>query len=322
MKALRFCAAAILAATAFGTAQAQVITISTTAAGSFTNSIGSAIGKVIVENVGMKAVVAPGQSHGHEQVNDGNSDMSLVTASDLQFFVTGTGDYEGRGKRENIRMVARMVPLIASAFVQKDSPIKSLKEVKGKKISWGYHVQKSVFRLVQAQLANAGLGEKDITPILTQNIIGAANDFAAGKTDVFWFAMGSGKVKQVAAKVGGLRVLPIDSSPAAVARMAAVYPTSYATTMKPGPAAPGLKAPAPFMAYDMVLFTNKMMPDETIYKIVKALHANKKSLAATFGVLNRFNPNGMAKAYKHLTYHPGAIKAYQEMGAWPPKTGS
>jgi TRAP transporter TAXI family solute receptor len=322
MKALKFCAAAIVAATAFGTAHAQVLTISTTAAGSFTNSIGSAIGKVIVEKVGMKAVVAPGQSHGHEEVNDGNSDMSLVTASDLQFFVTGTGDYEGRGKRENIRMVARMVPLIAAGFVQKDSPIKSLKEVKGKRISWGYHVQKSVFRLVRAQLANAGLGEKDIKPVLVQNIIGAANDFAAGKTDVFWFAMGSGKVKQVAAKVGGLRVLPIDPSADAVMRMAKVFPTSYATTMKPSPATPGLEAPAPFMAYDMVLFTNNKMSEETIYKITKALHDNKKSLAATFGVLNRFDPDGMAKPYDHLTYHPGAIKFYKEMGAWPPKTAS
>ncbi|NQV57644.1 MAG: TAXI family TRAP transporter solute-binding subunit [Rhodospirillales bacterium] len=319
MKLSTFCAAAVVAAATAGTAQAQVISISTTAAGSFTNSIGSAIGKVIVEDLKMKAVVAPGQSHGHEQVNDGNSDLSLVTASDLQFFVTGTGDYEGRGARKNIRIVARMVPLIGAAFVQKNSPIKSLTDIKGHRIGWGFHVQKSVFRLVQAQLANAGLGEKDVKPVLVQNIIGAANDFAAGKTDVFWFAVGSGKVKQVSAKVGGLRILPIDGSPAAVARMSDVYPTSYAMMMKPSPAAEGLTKPSPLMAYDMVLFSNTKMSEDRIYKIVKALSRNKKSLASTFRPLARFDPKGMAKPYAHLTYHPGAVKFYKEQGTWPPK---
>ena len=47
-----------------GAANAQVLDIVTTAAGSFTNSMGSAIAKVIVEDTGMKATVSPQQSHG------------------------------------------------------------------------------------------------------------------------------------------------------------------------------------------------------------------------------------------------------------------
>ena len=43
--------------------------------------------------------------------------------------------------------------------------------------------------------------------------------------------------------------------------------------------------------------------------------ANKTMLGNSFGPLKRFNPKDMAP--KHSTpYHPGAIKAYKEMGIW------
>jgi len=68
-----------------------------------------------------------------------------------------------------------------------------------------------------------------------------------------------------------------------------------------------------------VLFTRANMPDEVIYKITKAVYENKKDMAAVFAALNDFEPAGMARDYDDLTYHPGAIKFYQEKGLWPPK---
>ena len=75
-------------------------------------------------------------------------------------------------------------------------------------------------------------------------------------------------------------------------------------------------------AYDVVFFTNAKTPDDVIYKITKAVYENKKDMAAVFPALNRFHPETMAKKYKVLQYHPGAIKFFQEKGMWPPKAGS
>jgi uncharacterized protein len=305
-----------------GTGHAQVLTLVTTQAGSFTNSLGSAIAKVIVEKTGMKATVSAQQSHGHEAVNDGVADLSVVTISDLQQFVTGTIDWAGKGEKKNIRLIGAMIPIMTTGYVKLDSDIKTMKDVKGKRVPWGFPVQKSVQRVVVAQLLGAGLTEKDVHPVPARNIVQSADDFAAGKTDIFWFALGSGKVKQVDAKVGGLRALPIETTPKALEALEEYVPGSYVMKLKPQKGLEQIKSEIPVQAYDVVFFTNAKTPDDVIYKITKAVAENKKDMAAVFPALNRFHPEQMAKKYKVLQYHPGAIKYFQEKGLWPPKPAS
>jgi len=300
-------------------AQAQTLSIVTTPAGSFTNSVGNAVAKAIVEHAGLRATVSPQQSHGQEAVHDGSAEVSLATLSDVQMYVTGTVDWEGKGPKKNIRLISRLVPITTVFYVRLDSSVKSLGDLKGKRISVGYGAQKAVHRVVLALLAAVGLTEKDVQGVPARNIVQAADDFAAGKTDAFVFALGSGKVKQVAVSVGGIRALPVPTDPNAVAQLRKFVPGSYPTTVKPNPNLDGITGPMPVMAYDVVLFTRADMSDQTIYKITKAVHDNKKDMAAVFGALNAFEPEGMAKNYDDLTYHPGAIKFYQEKRLWPPK---
>jgi TRAP transporter TAXI family solute receptor len=318
----RLAALAAVAWLACGPADAQVMTLVTTPAGSFTNSLGSAIAKVIVEKTGMKATVSAQQSHGHEAVNDGAAELSVVTISDLQQFVTGTIDWVGKGEKKNIRVIGAMIPIMTVGYVRLDSDIKTLADVKGKRVPWGFPVQKSVQRVVVSQLLGAGITEKDIQPVPARNIVQSADDFAAGKTDIFWFALGSGKVKQVDAKVGGLRAIPLETNAKALAAMEEYVPGSYVVRLKPSPGLEQIKSEIPVQAYDVVFFTNAKTPDDVIYKITKAVHDNKADMAAVFPALNRFHPEQMAKKYKVLQYHPGAIKYFTEKGMWPPKIGS
>jgi uncharacterized protein len=319
---IRLAALSALAWFAVGTADAQVVSIVTTAAGSFTNSTGAAIAKVLVEKAGIKTTVIPQQSHGQEAVNDGSAELSLATLSDVQEYVTGTVDWKGKGPKKNIRLISRLVPIRTAGYVKLDSPIKTLKDVRGKRVPSGFPAQRAVARVVLAQLATAGLTEKDVQPVPTRNIIASANDFAAGKTDIFWFALGSGKVRQVAASVGGLRAIPVETTPDALKAMHKYVPGSYPVIVKPSPRLEEVRTAIPVMAYDVVFFTNVNVSEDTVYKITKALYENKKDLAAVFKPLAGFDPKQMAKNYDELQYHPGAIKFYKEKGLWPPKSGS
>ena len=302
-----------------GVAEAQVMGFVTTQAGSLANSIGSAIAKVTTEKAGVRVTVQAQQSQGLDPVNAGTSELGISNSFDIGFFVTGTEDYAGGGKKENIRIIARMVPLFGGVMVKKDSPVKALAELKGKRIGSGFGAQKTIHRIWEAYLANANLTYNDVQQVLARNVIGGADDFAGGKTDAFMFALGAAKVKEVHSSVGGVRALPIDPSPAAVGRMQKFMPGAYAFQMKPSPRFEEIPAPTYVIAYDFVLFTNAKTSTDTIYKITKNLHENKAALVATFAGLNDFDPKQMAFAYDHVQYHPGAEKFYKEASMWPPK---
>ncbi len=313
--AISLAAALVFAATA----GAQTIGIGTTAPGSFTHSSGSAMAKVIAEKAGLKARVQPGSGTAHRRIVSGGVQFGLGNSWDTVFFTNGERMYKDNGPQKNLRVAAVMTPLRVGIFVRKDSPIQSLKDLRGKNVPGGFTVQKAIKQLIRAHLANADMTYKDVKMNPAPNVVRAAGDFAKGKNDMLFFAIGSAKVLQVSAKVGGIRGLSIDDSPAAVARMQKILPGSYPMTVKPSKRNHGILKPTKIIAFDFLLNTAAEVPNDVVYKVVKALHFNKKGLMASFKGLGGFKPKRMTKKYAGLTYHPGAIKFYKEVGQWPPK---
>src|SRR6266540_6880190 len=100
-----------IAALAFATgASAQNVSIITTPVGSFSNSAGSAMAKVLVEKAKMRAVVQAQASTGFDETVSGTADFNVSNSFDSTFFATGTGEYEGRGARKNLRYVGALIP--------------------------------------------------------------------------------------------------------------------------------------------------------------------------------------------------------------------
>jgi len=96
-------------------------------------------------------------------------------------------------------------------------------------------------------------------------------------------------------------------------------PGSYPMVLNPAPPLDGIIVPTMVMAYDVVLFTNVNVKEDVIYRITKAMHQNKKDMAAVFRPMAGFETDRMATEYDHLQYHPGAVKFFKEIGQWPPK---
>ncbi|MPZ56499.1 MAG: TAXI family TRAP transporter solute-binding subunit [Rhizobiales bacterium] len=310
-----------LAAVAFdgGGAHAQTITAATTQPGSLTHSLGSAVAKIATEFAGVRMVVQPQGGSSLLPIAAKISEFGFSNSFDVVFFTSGTGEYQGRGPQKNIRVVARIFPNLSPLYVRLDSPIKNLKDLKGKRIPGGFAAQKSLLLSYTMQLANAGLTYDDVTVVLTPNVVKSADDFVAGKVDSFTFGLGAGKLKEVAAAVGPLRALPMDPDPVAIARAQAILPTSYMMVVKPAPNFPEIRQEMPLVVYDFTMQTYAEVPDDVVYKVAKAMHDHTKELTATFAGLRRFNPKEMAIKYDGLEYHPGAIKFYKEIGQWPPK---
>jgi len=319
MRPVTFLASLILAAAVLGTANAQTIGIMTSPPGAFTHSTGVAIAKVIIEKTGLKATVQPQAQAPLGPVNSGVADFGMANSFDLTFAATGTGEYEGQGPKPNLRLVGILQVYRVAMHVRKDSDIRSLKDLKGKRVGSGFHAQKTIGRIIEAHLVNAGLTYDDVKQVPAPNVTRAAEDFGGGKTDVMFYALGSAVVMEINTKVGGLRVLPVDSSPEAVARMQKIMPGSYVSEARPAPHVPGVTEPTTLVSFDNALYTNTKVADNIVYNVIKVIYENKPDLVASFAAFGSFTPQRMATPVQGLDFHPGALKFYKEVGILPPK---
>src|SRR5438105_10348673 len=295
-------------------AQAQTIGIITTPAGSFSNSAGQAMAKVLVEKAKLRAVVQAQASTGFEEVETGAADFNVSNSFDGTFYASGTGEYQGQGPKPAIRYAGALIPYRVAMHVRADSPIKSIADLKGKRVSSDFNAQKTIGRIIEAHLANAGLRWNDVTRVPTPNVVRQAEDFMSGKVDVLFFALGSAAIKQANASVGGIRVLEVDTSPDAMKRSQALLPGAYVMQVAPNPALDGITKPTSLIAFDMVLITNAKVSDDVVYSVAKALHDGKEDLVATFPPFALFQPQNMAKSLEGVPLHPGAMKYYREIG--------
>jgi len=303
-------AALVLAATA----QAQVLGFGTAPQGSIGYNMGSAIAKVIAETEKLQSRVQPysGSSAILPLVNTGELDLTVCNVLEAQEAANGEGPYNGR-KQANVRVLAVIFPLLSSLFVKKDAPIKAIADLKGKRIPLGYTAQLTLQRVVEAVLANGGLTAKDVVPVMVPNVIRGVDDFAEGKADAGFFALGAGKVSEVDKSVGGIRYLPMSDDPKDVAAMKKIMSYAYITLVNPSPAYAGLAGPTKLMAYDYLVVAGAHVKDDVVYRVAKAMYEHKAKLVESLGAFRGFNPDGMHKEMP-APFHPGAVTFYSEKG--------
>jgi TRAP transporter TAXI family solute receptor len=315
--ATAFGAALLLASSAAG---AQTVGLATSPAGSLYHTQGSAMAPIVKEKGGVELRIQPFSSPNIHlfAINAGQIQFGLANIYEVRLALEGKEFYQGK-KNENLRLVTVTAPLRSAFFVKKDSPIKTLEDFKGKRMGWSFAQQNIIMPLIQTHFDAVGLIPSDITPVPVPTVVRGADDFAAGKTDIFFFALGSAKVTEVDAKVGGLRAIPLPDTPQTKASFQKNFPPAYVLMVQPAPGLAGIAEPTPIMTYDAVMVTGTSVPEDVVYKVTKALHENAEAISKSSPTLRAFAPARMAKKTDPIEYHPGAIKYYKEKGLWPPK---
>ncbi len=295
-------------------AQAQVLGFGSAPQGSIGYNMSSAIARVMSESAQIQSRVQPysGSSAVLPLVNSGELDLAVCNVLEIQEAANGEGPYNGR-KQPNLRVLGVIFPLYSSMFVRKDSPIRTLAGLKGKRIPYGYSSQVTLQTIIDAIIATGGLTGKDIVPVLVPNVIRGADDFIDGKIDAGFFALGAAKVSEVDKSVGGIRYLPLPDDPKSVAAMKKIMPYAYIKLVKPSPAFVGLDGPTKLMAYDYLVAVGAHVKDDAVYRIAKAMYENKPKLAESLKAFNGWDP---ATIHKNMPapYHPGSEKFFKEKG--------
>ena len=295
-------------------ASADTFTIGTTK-GSAVAGGAAIVSKAILADGKHKLIPIPhssGKAYGL-RVNRGELDFGISNAIAPYWWrnaLYNTSDV----KMENLRIVASLFDFASGLFVRESSGIKTHADLRGKRISAGYKVHVQMKLIMEKYLANACLTWDDIRPIPTTNHKQAIGLFKKDKVDVLVGTVGAGYIRKFHATIpGGLRYIKMDSDTKCAKEAVTRYTKDvfdYVTLKADGKT---VKEDIPVMRFAWAIWAGKDVPDEVVYDIVMSLHKNEKQIQKSPMARNFIKERMGRISSSNVPYHPGALKALQEL---------
>ncbi len=290
---------------------ATFINIGTGSTGGTYYPVGAGMAKVW--NSAIPGMKANAQSTGGTAQNLallGKGEAEVIFADGLYFFAyEGKGTFEGKPMKE----LRGLVPLYAEPIhflVAKGSNIKSIQDLKGKRVSVGA-VGSGTEVTVRTLLKVAGLDpDKDIKPE-NLGLSDTAGAFADKNIDAALTvgALGiAGVVEITTLGTAEFRDIPAD----VVAKLGKELPY-YLPFEIPANTYKDQTKPVKAMASWNVLITTEKLGDEDAYKMTKALYEHKQDILNISTRLASMSPENLK--YIQVPLHKGAEKYYREIGA-------
>jgi TRAP transporter TAXI family solute receptor len=315
-------AGALLVALTAPLAHAQTASIGTNPPGSLFYSIGSGIAKVVTDAGKMKLSVQP--------YAGSSTFLPLLSTAELEFGVNNAVDmnlaYRGPGVQiggrnpfphtPNARLVLRGGPNVVGLLVRKDSPIKTIQDIRGKRMTGEYPAHIAVWYNMFGHLASAGLTWNDVKIVPVPAVNEGVDALVQGRADVTEHALASAKVREAEAVVG-VRHVSTDCSPEGEKRLRAAVPGYYPRIVKGG-SAPGVTEDTCMIAYDNQLVTGRTVADQTVYTALASLWDNMEKLAPIHPGLREWTRERAVDPEPPIPYHPAAVRFYKEKGVWKP----
>ncbi len=298
-------------------ASAQTMVIATDRQGSLMNRTGTAMAKVITDHSNMRAVVRPfaGPDAFVGALDRGEIKLAMLTGGSVHTEVHGLNK-AGRVIK-NIRILRSGPNVLRLGFmVPNDSDIKSVGDLKGRKITSNFGGHSAVTRSVEAGLASAGLGWDDVRQVPVTGVVDGIKALGAGRVEATWGAIGMPVVREINAQ-NAVRFLSFDNSAAAVARMRKVMFPGLKLVLIPRAIPPlSIRGPVNVITYDTYLLANKDLDDATATKVVEALWKGTDVLLKASPIFAGFKRENAVTTLPMAPYHPAAIAFYESQGLW------
>jgi TRAP transporter TAXI family solute receptor len=223
----------------------------------------------------------------------------------------GTGIYEGKPNVPGLRLIANLYPESVHVVVRKDSGIKSVADLKGKRVALDEPGSGTLVN-ARAILAAYGLKEADIKPeYIKPNQAG--DKMKDGSLDAFFFTGGApaGAIAELASAGSGIDVLPIDGAAAEQLKKSSGF---FADDVIAADTYKGV-GQVKTLAVGAQWVTSDKADANTVYEITKSLFSDaaQKQLAAGHAK-GKFITKENAVKGAGIPFHPGAEKFYKEAG--------
>jgi TRAP transporter TAXI family solute receptor len=312
------------AAGAQGQQLPRAVTLGSNPAGSVFYAVASAISKVVSEGTSIQMTVQPytGTSTFLPLLNNGEIDFGVNNAVDMALSYQGPQRLKIGGRNPfahtpNARLVMRGAPLLVALVVRKDSPLKSVHDIKGKRVTGEYPAQLAVWYNLFGHLATAGLTWSDVKVVPVPAANEGVDALVQGRADVALHALNSAKVREADSTVG-VRHLSSDCSPQGAERLGRAVPGYYTRLMKTGSALAVVEDTC-VIAYDIYLTTHKAAPDQVVAGVLKSAWDNVEKLDSVHPIFKEWTRERAVAADVTMPYHPAATQFYKNQNLWNAK---
>ena len=311
-----------------GSADAQKLpastTIGTNPAGTVFYTVSAGLAKVISGAGPMQSIVQPytGSSTFMPLLDSGEIDFGIINAVEMNLGYQGPAKLKISGKNPlphvpNTRLIMRGSPLSVSLVVRKDSPMKMVRDIKGKRVTGEYPANTAIWYHVYTELANAGLTWDDVKVVPVPAVNDGVDALIQGRADVSNHAIGVAKIKEADAAVG-VRFLSLDCSAQGDARVRNAVPGYYLITLKAG-SSTGVVGDTCVLAYDIYMVGHKGLSNDVVAHSLKAIWDNIDKLPPLNPQFNEWTRERAASPDITIPYHPAAVQFFKEKNLWNAK---
>ncbi len=291
---------------------AQNISIATGGTGGVYYPMGGGLASVLSSKVpGMSATaeVTGGSVDNLNLIGTGKPYVGFSMADAAKDAQIGEGKFAG--KKVDLRTLVVLYPNLMHVVTVDSTGIKSMKDLKGKRISTGAPgsaTEVMAFRLLEA----AGIDKDKDVKRERLSVAESVNAIKDRKIDAFFWVGGlpTAAVTDLA-NTPGTKIVMVDSGDE-VAAMNKKYGNLYFIANIPKATYSGMTKDNKVAAVANILVVNANMPDDQAYKIVKAMFENKLELVRTHQEFMSISLDNQKQKATPVDFHPGALKYFKE----------
>lgn len=307
----------------------KMLRFATHSAGTTFHAVGSGLAKVASDNSPMKVMVIPmaGSSFWAPTMNRyGDPDIGIEAVPVVWQMWTGKNAPDPVPKgfpskcpyeaSKNIRILMTGTALRVGTLVRKDSGMKEIDEIRGKKCAWEWSAFAPNIPITLANLFNGGLTLEDIKPVPITEVVSGVRALMEKRIDATTAAVGMGIVAEADALVG-VRFLRNSTDPERIKAGQRAQPGAYPLMTPKG--LPGVVEDTPIWSMVISVLASTHMSDHVAYKLVETWWVHHKELWPIHPVLKGWAPELFVNKNITAPYHNGAIQFYKEKGVWTPE---
>ena len=306
--ALVLCLAMVFGLTACGGTGAMTMGTGGTAGTYY--AYGGILGNQIKTSTGItiNVVSTDGSKANILGINAGNYQLGTVQSDVMAYAAAGTRSFESEGALDSFRVIGGLYAE-ALQLVTMDPEIKSVADLKGKKVSIGAAGSGVYFNAMDV-LAAAGLTEADIIPQY-QSFGDSADALKDRKIDAAFIVAGAPTpaIQELCTSATAYLV-PIDGDIASKLMASSPYYTSYKI---PAGTYNGQTADVTTVTVKATLIVSTSADEEAVYNVTKAIFDNIDAITAAHAKGAELS---LANATEGMTapFHAGAAKYFKEKG--------